>query len=89
MATHNYTAVPGITASVTVQFLPACPRCRHPHPTVSRQDPDVCPGCGGPAATPGAPQLADAHLSLRGLFGLLAKALLHTGQWLFDLAKRI
>lgn len=91
MDTHQFSALPGVEASVVAVLLPRCPHCGHKHPKAYspplRQD--DCPQCGTVAAQPRPPVLAEAHVNVGGVWGLITKAFLHTGAWLRNLAKRI
>lgn len=77
--------------SCTTVLLPACRACGGVHPLARKGDlpADLCPDCGGPAATPGAPSTESAEITGFTISAILARACYAIGRWLFNLAKRI
>jgi len=76
---------------VSRTFLPRCPKCHASHPLARKGykgDPDTCPDCGEPSATPGETHTQVGVLG-GGILGFIARICLGFGAWLAKLAERI
>lgn len=77
--------------SVSVQFLPRCPKCGDRHPLAYRppRRADICPGCGAASAEAGETFSADAVITGQTISVMVARLCFRLGAWLRRLANRL